>query len=450
MKCNSPPSTYGMNQLPKVLVIGPNTFSKVTNTGKTLASLFKNWKAEKLAQIFFGSGEIPDFDICANYFRITCFDVLRTVIRRSYICGKSYTSSNFATIVCANSNAKKRQQFLSWLKKYHEILMFPVDLLWKSSCWKSRKLEQWIEEFSPELIFLHAGAAGYSHQVAWWICQKYQLPLCVYCTDDYVVENGRNLLGSWKRIATFRHTMAMAETAFVIGDYMAERYTQFFGREFLSVMNCIEDIPYEPEQPTHELRIVFIGGVHLNRWKALAKFGKLINSINTETAENIRVDIFCAQELEENIQKTLSQPPLFFCGKLSADQVTAEIKKAHCLLHVESEDRRSRMLTKMSISTKIPEYLISGRCLIACGPHEVASIRLVKEKKVGVVISDLDDERQKIETLKTILFDPVKRAEIGQKGRAYAQKNFLGKNVRRKFEQALCIISSANDLESKK
>ena len=49
------------------------------------------------------------------------------------------------------------------------------------------------------------------------------------------------------------------------------------------------------------------------------------------------------------------------------------------LVHVESFDNKSRQLTKLSISTKIPEYLATGKPIIAIGPREVASLEYLKD-----------------------------------------------------------------------
>ena len=69
------------------------------------------------------------------------------------------------------------------------------------------------------------------------------------------------------------------------------------------------------------------------------------------------------------------------------------MKKADILLHVESNDLQYRSLTRLSVSTKIPEYLISGRLLLAFGPAEVASIKLLSDHNVGCVIdADQSDE----------------------------------------------------------
>ena len=61
---------------------------------------------------------------------------------------------------------------------------------------------------------------------------------------------------------------------------------------------------------------------------------------------------------------------------------------ADAFLHIESDDESYCSLTKLSVSTKIPEYLISSRLVIGYGPVYLASMKLLKDNNIGIVISN--------------------------------------------------------------
>jgi glycosyltransferase involved in cell wall biosynthesis len=88
-----------------------------------------------------------------------------------------------------------------------------------------------------------------------------------------------------------------------------------------------------------------------------------------------------------------------FKGALNAAEVQQVIVESDILVHVESMDKVSRKLTRLSVSTKIPEYLASGRCILAVGPAEVASIRYIQDHEAGLVVTDLETLRGNLETL---------------------------------------------------
>ena len=59
-------STSKRNE-PRVLVISNNSFSNTSNNGKTLASFFKDFSSENIAQLYFNK-EVPDVEKFDNYF----------------------------------------------------------------------------------------------------------------------------------------------------------------------------------------------------------------------------------------------------------------------------------------------------------------------------------------------------------------------------------------------
>lgn len=80
-------------------------------------------------------------------------------------------------------------------------------------------------------------------------------------------------------------------------------------------------------------------------------------------------------------------------GFLSSKEVEQLIEDCDFLLHVESTDEINKRITRLSISTKIGEYLGARRCIIALGPQDIASIEYIRNKKLGLVLSTNDTEK---------------------------------------------------------
>jgi glycosyltransferase involved in cell wall biosynthesis len=95
-------------------------------------------------------------------------------------------------------------------------------------------------------------------------------------------------------------------------------------------------------------------------------------------------------------------------------------------------------LTKLSVSTKISEYLASGTCIIGYGPAEVASMRILSDNKIGLTITDIDNDDEKIEKLKKILSNSNMRNEFAQNGFDYAFNNFNAEKSRSYLKNILC------------
>ncbi|GAB3957775.1 hypothetical protein GCM10027614_73890 [Micromonospora vulcania] len=75
---------------------------------------------------------------------------------------------------------------------------------------------------------------------------------------------------------------------------------------------------------------------------------------------------------------------------LASDEVPAALRSADVLVHIESFDQEIRRYTRYSVSTKIPQYLASGRPIFGYGPAEVASMNHIQEANAGVIVGTND------------------------------------------------------------
>ena len=69
------------------------------------------------------------------------------------------------------------------------------------------------------------------------------------------------------------------------------------------------------------------------------------------------------------------------------------------MVHAETDNPQLRGFFKYSISTKIPEYLASGRIVLFYGPSQLGLYQYLKENKAAYLA---DDYRQLCETIKDI------------------------------------------------
>ncbi|MCX6624335.1 MAG: hypothetical protein NTY38_25390, partial [Acidobacteria bacterium] len=126
------------------------------------------------------------------------------------------------------------------------------------------------------------------------------------------------------------------------------------------------------------------------------------------------------------VERLTIHEALEFRGGLDAAGVRQVIEESDILVHVESMNRVSRKLTRLSLSTKIPQYLASGRCILAVGPAEVASIRYIQDHEAGMVVTDLETLRGNFETL---ISDPELRQRYALNGLRLAQRRHDSKIV---------------------
>jgi len=430
---------------PKVLFISHTPFSN-TGMGKTYSSLFRNWPNDRIAQLFFNEGEIPSFEICNNYFRVTDKQLMKGLLfnNREKYCRNSVTN------MCPVARERKFHSKLK-LSQYRDNLMLFRDLLWLTNYWKTNALYEWVEKFDADVIFFIGAQSGFSHRIVHSLANKYHLPMFVYFTDDYYISPSINnplkyLQYYFNTKINIEKSVIMSKVCFAIGDLMSNEYKSIFNKQFIPIMNSIDfDIDMVQESSTKEknsILLSYIGGLHSNRWESLVYLGSLLREIQKDELLRVSLEICTLDAPSKAIIDVLNTAPLVYKGPIDSERIQQH--KSDILVHVESVNKECRKTSKYSVSTKISEYLSSGNCVLAYGPEEVASIRMIKDNNLGIVLR----EKATIKENKAILLNVIKsiklRSDYGRRGYDFAVKNFNAANVRELIRATLFdnVISS--------
>jgi glycosyltransferase involved in cell wall biosynthesis len=426
---------------PKVLIISNNALSLHFNNGKTYHSLFRDWQKENIAQLYFHY-EIPESDRFYKFYRITDIDILKCKILNKKSCGKRMCPQEFLERRENDSSfvSKFKKGIFSFLQKQRSAIAIVKNTVYRYKAWQTEDFKSWLIEFNPDIIFTVGGNYTYLYEITEWISNFLSIPYTLFLTDDYLIYNKGVGIFS-RRIHkslsfTFKRFIEKSSHLFVIGDLMGREYKEKFGKDYSTIMNCV-DITSKPaptlKQEKSKVVIRYIGGVYLNRWKSLVAIGELLR--NTEV--DVIVEIYTLEEPEKEILKRLNEHPLSYCGPLYGNEVARKIQEADFLLHVESTSVEYKNITKLSISTKIPQYLVSGKCIIAFGPCDIASIKLLSENKLAVVLFDTDSTDVQIDKLKAIFSNDSLYNKLAQNALNYVYKHLNGITMRKDLLEVL-------------
>ncbi|MBY6052632.1 hypothetical protein [Cytobacillus firmus] len=407
---------------PKVLMISHNTFSETLNNGKTYSSIFKNWPKDKLAQLYF-QNEIPDFSVCKNYYKITDENIL---LNKKNNVGEVVTESKKKSIEKTNSPIHSFAR-----KKPLPLFTTLRNFLWESRKWDNENLRNWIEKFSPDLIFFVGGGSSFSYKIVNKLSNRYNIPIFLYYTDDYITPLKKidpfywlNYL--WLRLELNKLQKNTREV-FVIGDDMAEEYKEKLNKECFPIMNAINidnyiKIPkYNNEKDNIDIRMAYFGGLHSNRWKSLGLITEAIRNLYGDY--KISLDIYSNSQPPDEILSKINIPPYSnYKGSINADNIIKKMKEYDILIHVESFDRKMIEKTRLSISTKIPEYLATGIPILGIGPKEVSSIKYLSNFQHSYIIDSIGQGVVE-EMLIKISNEKDKHEKMGEQGVKLAIEN---------------------------
>lgn len=383
---------------PRVIVISHTVFSETANVGKTLSVLFDKWNSTNLAQIYLHS-EVPNSKKCLNYFRITDFDILNSILKRK----KPGTILNENDIVPHTSTSRidmglKAELYKLGNKRKPYMFLFR-NFIWELNKWKTNKLEKWIDDFKPDAIFFVAGDYSFLYSLTLYVSRKRKIPIIAYFSDDYYGYTQKSVSPIYylNRLLFKRKTKELFSelgVSIVICTQLGEAYRNIFGRESTVIMTGSSIKPAEFDES--RIKISYIGNLDLDRWRALIDIGTALKDIKGPGIPDY-IDVYSNGKHSGIIKNLTLENGIMFHGSLNSLEVEQTMKTSQILIHVESVNQLSRV--KYSISTKIADLLSSGTCIFAYGPAEAASIEYLKQNDAACVVTSKDNLREKLRSI---------------------------------------------------
>ena len=418
----------------RVLIISHNSFSKTHNNGKTLSAIFSAFKREELCQLYFTPIGRPDYERCIDYYLISDRDALLSIFRRRY-CGTQLSKEpDILTTGTPSTNKKKSRP--NNAKKYLRTV------IWMLSSWYKGGLKDWIAVQKPDVIFYVGGDGVFSHRIAINLSKKLNLPLATYFTDDYIINPPSNCYNKLlKRV--YKRTIYHSEKLFAIGKKMADDYTAYYNRVFMPIMNIV-DIPLKEEWKAHQensLTINYFGGLHLGRVEEIIRFARFIlSNVKDNLKKSYSIGIYSFSGLSEVEFRELEELGIDFHQGVTGSELVEAMRNTDILLHVESVKEEFHSLTKLSVSTKIPEYMCLTKPIIAFGPADVASFSVVAEATLEMVVNDVEDTKvmdRQARHIIDILNSDESLAKIADCNYHYAKLHFDRAIVAREFRDEI-------------
>lgn len=435
-------------ELPRVLVISHNVFSTTSNMGKTLSAFFAGWDSDKLAQLYFHS-EVPNSTICKNYYRVTDFDLLKSIFKRQEV-GDILTEND----ICKNRADTRidegiKSNIYQNGRKRKPYMYCGRNLLWRFGKWHTPRLEEWIDQFDPQIIFFAAGDYMFSFEIALSLAETRNIPIIVSLFDDYYLIK-RNSVSPLYWINRYLFNRKFAEIVgksaayFTISDQMNEAYFDAFNKEGHVMMTASNMLNIPNDKVSSSIKISYIGNLGFNRWKPLVQIGRVLKNIVYEE-QSLHIDVYSSEKREEVLKHLNAENGIQFRGFLNSSQVIEKMHESTLLLHVEDLDNKiNKEKVKYSISTKIADSLASGTCLFAYGPAGVASIDYLKQNKAACVVT----EKDKLEdTLRELLNNADLRQSYIKKALQLANERHNPEKNTRRFAEIICDGLNSYDAE---
>ncbi|RGC67415.1 hypothetical protein C5N14_18855 [Micromonospora sp. MW-13] len=429
---------------PRVLVVGAAVFGRASGTGITLSNLFAGWPGQRLAQLY-AEDRDPATDVCQRFLRLDprCAPVEYHLFRwrARTIRGTSSGVPDRSGVGGAGAGGAGVELGSLRARMRAELRAF-VDL---SPLRVPAGARRWMREQRPQVVYATLGSIR-QMRLAVLAARECGVPLVPHFMDDWpsTLYTDRQTLGVARRalLAEVREVIRHSSYGLGISEPMAREYQRRYGLPFAAFGNCVDPADFAgrpgPARPATDgavLDLVYVGGLHLDRWRSLRQVGEALGRLAADGLR-ARLTVHAPPQDLDRYGERLGLPGVRLGRSLASDEVAGVLRRADVLVHVESFAEEHCHFTRYSLSTKIPQYLAAGRPVLGFGPAELASMAHLDAAGAGAVVG-VDDPARLAREVARLCADPALRERLGRQGLDFAVRHHRADQVAARFAETL-------------
>lgn len=410
-----------------VLIINGTAIGEKNGTGVTLQNIWKMYPKDHILQI-----KVDPFE-CEYDESIKTVKTPVEFCRFPYklaISRKKTRDNNGSGSVSLNGNIKQ----MGIKAIIHDVLRGILDgwrINYKILCKE-------MGEFRPDVIYT-CGSSIRIQKTAIKLSRYYKIPIILHLMDDwpatiYQTSNLSSIFRKniWRQLKKICKSNNMH---FAISPILSEKYSNIFNVKFKPLMNPALSIVDNISSINREcVEFVYAGSLNLNRWKSLLTIAKILCEYK-EKGYNNKLKMYVPENMiNEQMLSLFEQYNVEVNSFIPADQLRKVYERCDVLVFAESFDANVVEFARYSLSTKIPEYMSTGKIILGFLPAKLYSYTYLNENNVALVASDESELRKK---LLYILRDDEICNEIKLNALELAKNDHSLKSVNAKLEDAI-------------
>ena len=377
-------------EYPRILLTTGAPVGVTGNFGLTMTSLFEEWPTSAIANLYVSSPATEEraFAQCveSGLEGVLGYRLARKLARgltspETMVMQRSRLSQGSPT---EGLDSRTIVNPYSILRAYADLLPYRApDQVWK-----------WIDQYRPKIILSPLESIRVM-RFCTAISKRCEISIVPFFADDWptTLYEGSPLL-SVPRAGVqraLRAVLAQTHSGMAGSPAMAAELQSRYQKPFSTFMRTIAVPSVCPEPKLHlsgssETRMVYAGRLNCERWRALIDVGQALEC-EAASGRNIHLDVFCPEEDARLYGvRIAAMSRVSLRGTLLPSELSAKLPDYDILLHMESFDEPQKRYTRLSLSTKIPQYLAVGRPILMYGPADVSVTQYVRQSGGGLVV----------------------------------------------------------------
>ena len=428
-------------KLPSVLVVAIEPWRE-DGTAHTLKDIFSCWDASRVSLIYTRSG-LPFTNAASRFFQISENEVLKNLVKPWKSVGQEVANS----VKTDEELTKDEDARYAKAHKHHSmVLTMCRELVWMFGHWRSKALNQFVQDVNPDLLFIPIFPTVYMGWIQRYVIRKTKKPFVCYLADDnYSYDSCKRVLSYLHRFwlrKNVRWLSTHCRQMFVIVEKEKEDTDKLFGTNSVILTKAIDfsNRPYNPHPLNNPIRFVYTGSLIIGRDKTMAMITDAINRVNEEAGEvKACFDIYSGDEPVAEVMEHLNNGACKHRGFLQRCEVDRVQSEADVVVFAEALEGKDSNIARLSFSTTITDYLANGKCILAVGKKDIAPIDYFERNDSAIIAYNEEDTYKQVSR---IVKNPELVSEYGKKAYNCAVRNHEKQTVNNRFIETMCNVVS--------
>lgn len=428
---------------PKVLVVG-QTFNLLSGSGITKHNLFWGWPKDRIAVITY-ERSVLDNQICTNYYLLGDKEEKSWIIypKKNYskpidLSVKKNETRSQKTDTSSSAVIKRK------IQKFRNNLIGFLGLHYKAQkSIISKELLEWIDQFKPDCLYTNLHTYSFMKFIEGLVNSR-NLPLIIHIMDDWMpsIEPKGILRKYWLRKTDqlFRKLSASAKRNLSICQYMSEEYKKRYNIEFIPFHNCIEFDKWLPVARTSQsfegkFIVLYAGRIGPGTTSSVTDIAYTVEQL---ASEGFHIEFQVQSNvIPDEIRLTLEKlKNTKINDYVNYNELPIKFASANLLVLPMDSDEKNLSYIRLSMPTKVPEYMICGTPILVYAPIDTALYNYAAKEGWGLTVTGNDLVSLKT-SLTRLYTDKNLREQLSDTANKVARINHNSVLVRKEFQQIL-------------
>lgn len=384
-------------EYPKLLIVSRLNWDD-NSVSNTLTNIFSDYDPDKIARIYIETQQ-PNTKCCHLFYQISEFSLVKKFWKWGMKTGR-VLNTRIEEINSSNEVVTARQE-ISTMKfvRGHRSWVFSLfrEILWSLGGWKTNDLKKFIKDFDPDIVWLDGSPLILMNRLNNYVYKVAKKPMVTFLMDDvYCYESCPNAVSKVFKYFLRRQvkwTVEHSQHVFVSSLKMKKEYDKIFGIDstFITKSFDAKTLRTNVDKIHKPVRLVYLGNILIGRLDSLIYIAECMKEIN-KNGQKLQLSIYTNDVIpKEKKKRLLIDNGVKILLPVTYDRVPKIIAENDVQVFVESMDGKKMSIARLSFSTKIIDYIQSGKCILAVGPKDVAPIEYFKNEDAALVATTKEE-----------------------------------------------------------